>query len=89
MYSLVASVYFHLPLRPSQPETLHLNSGTTPEQKFGALSIIVSLSSMIMRHPEVNAKVDQFMLTNVVPLIQSEYGFLRAAVCTLGMIPRI
>ncbi len=44
---------------------------------------------MIMRHPEVSANVDQFMLTNVVPLIQSEYGFLRAAVRTVGMIPHI
>jgi hypothetical protein len=44
---------------------------------------------MIMRHPEVNANVDQFMLTNVVPLIKSEFGFLRAAVRTVGITPHI
>ena len=40
---------------------------------------------MVMRHPEVSANVDQFMLTNVVPLIKSEIGFLRAAVCIVGV----
>ncbi|KAG8804908.1 hypothetical protein FRC17_005833 [Serendipita sp. 399] len=56
-----------------------LSSETTPpEQRFGALNMVVCLSSVIMAHPNVKGDIDTFMIRNVIPLLSSEIGYLRA-----------
>lgn len=53
-------------------------STTSPEQRFGALNMVVCLSSVIMVHPSVKDDIDTFMMNNVIPLLSSEVGYLRA-----------
>ncbi|KAG8837524.1 hypothetical protein FRB91_008072, partial [Serendipita sp. 411] len=52
---------------------------TLPEQRFGALNMVVCLSSVIMAHPVVKKDIDVFLINNVIPLLSSEVGYLRAA----------
>lgn len=42
--------------------------------------MVVCLSSVIMSHPNVKGDIDTFLLRNVVPLLSSEVGYLRAIV---------
>lgn len=51
---------------------------TPPEQRFGALNMVVCLSSVIMVHPNVKGDIDTFLLRNVIPLLGSDVGYLRA-----------
>jgi importin-7 len=57
---------------------LTYTSTTSPEQRFGALNMVVCLSSVIMVHPSVKGDIDTFMMNNVIPLLSSEIGYLRA-----------
>jgi hypothetical protein len=40
--------------------------------------MVVCLSSVIMVHPSVKDDIDTFMMNNVIPLLSSEVGYLRA-----------
>lgn len=51
-----------------------------PEQRFGALNMTAALGRQIMTHPEVKAKMEQFMLQYVSPELESPEPFLRAIV---------
>ncbi|PVF92855.1 ARM repeat-containing protein [Serendipita vermifera] len=68
-------------------QNLLSNDSTPPEQRFGALNMVVCLSSIIMSHPSVKGDIDTFLLRNVVPLFGSEVGYLRAiAAETVGAL---
>lgn len=64
---------------------LILNSSKPPpEQRFGALNMTAALGPFIMRHPNVQDNMEQFMVQHVLPEFSSPEPYMRAIVSLLG-----
>ncbi|KAJ7214009.1 armadillo-type protein [Mycena pura] len=58
-----------------------LRSNVSAPQRFGALNMTAALGPWIMRHPDVNSNMEQFILQFVTPEFSSQEAYLRAMAC--------
>eukprot|EP01103_Thecamoeba_quadrilineata_P015393 TRINITY_DN4851_c0_g1_i1.p1 TRINITY_DN4851_c0_g1~~TRINITY_DN4851_c0_g1_i1.p1 ORF type:complete len:1011 (-),score=143.11 TRINITY_DN4851_c0_g1_i1:224-3256(-) len=56
-------------------------SGKKPQEKYGVLLAMGSLSQKLMKHTSYNASLEDFIAYHVIPEFQNPNGFLRAKAC--------
>lgn len=58
-----------------------LRSNPEAPQKYGALSMTVSLAPFIMRYPDVKDGMEQFLVQHVLSCFNAPEPYLRAVAC--------
>ncbi|TFK52379.1 ARM repeat-containing protein [Heliocybe sulcata] len=66
-----------------------LKSNQPAPQRFGALNMTAALGTFMMKHPEVQKSMEQFMVQHVLPEFASPEPYMRAIACeVLGTVEK-